>query len=381
MPSKPLASPKTRQAAEVMRIQAKFVRKRDASIVAVVKCTERFKTIGDFAFLDRVATKVDLIDLPPRPDWRSQMLVVANRLNQQTETWTMDDANSYFSEARAAGHQYKRILFVALRPGHSINPDVASYEEKKDYYEHLEKMEGRWFENLKSGLSNQSLKSWNAQNDAMFGLGNVKESIVNTWRDGFLERLPLLSSRIEKERRHAHERSVELEEELRMVDLKVVRQKMKGFLADFVHQFQALSTGESVKDINGRDVTSFKLPRLHIYDPSRYGKTFEEELRMTPFDKEMCRWLLSWEELLAVERLGAKEQHLGEELNMQYLGMASYERSLKVMEYMMIARNFDHVSDDNIRIMARGHSKHGIGTFQSNEARKQINDSFLLPAR
>ena len=366
-----------------MRIQAQFVRKRDASIVAVVKCTERFKTIGDFAFLDQVATKEDLVDLPPRLDWRSQMLVVANRLNQQTETWMrVDDANSYFSEARAAGPQYKRILFVALRPpGLSINPDMASYEQKKDYYEHLEKTEARWFEeSLKSRLSNQSLK-WNGQNDAMFGLGNVKESIVSTWRDGFLERLPMLSSRIEKERRNAQQRSLALEEELRMVDLKVLRQKMKGFLADFVHQFQALSTGESVKDINGRDVTSFKLPRLHIYDPSRYGKTFEEELRTTPIDKEMCTWLLSWEELLAVERLGAQDQHLGQELNMQYLGMASYERSLKVMEYMMIARNFDHVSDDNIRIMARGHSKHGIGTFQSNEASMQMSVFSFLHRR
>lgn len=54
------------QAQEVLRIQAKFIRSRDTSIVAVVKCTERFKTIGDFAFLDEVATKPGLSDLAPR---------------------------------------------------------------------------------------------------------------------------------------------------------------------------------------------------------------------------------------------------------------------------------------------------------------------------
>ena len=34
------------QAEEVKKIQAKFVRNPDTSIVAIVKCTERFKTIG-----------------------------------------------------------------------------------------------------------------------------------------------------------------------------------------------------------------------------------------------------------------------------------------------------------------------------------------------
>lgn len=92
----------------------------------------------------------------------------------------------------------------------------------------------------------------------------------------------------------------------------------------------------------------------------------EEEMKMTPIDKSRCGWLLTWEELLSDQRLGAQDQHLGEKLSMQYLGMASYERSLKIMEYMMIARNFDHVSDDNIRIMARGHSKYGTGAFPSN---------------
>ena len=52
--------------ADVQRIQAKFVRNTDTSIVAVVKCTERFKTIGDFTFLETVATNPELSDLPPR---------------------------------------------------------------------------------------------------------------------------------------------------------------------------------------------------------------------------------------------------------------------------------------------------------------------------
>ncbi|CAK9047172.1 unnamed protein product [Durusdinium trenchii] len=363
------------QAEEVERIQAKFVRNRNMAIVAVVKCTERFKTIADFKFLDDVATKEGLVDLPPRREWRSQVLIVANRLNQQVDTWSMQVANSYFAEAREQGNTYKGIFFVALRPPVAgvVDPDAAPYDQKKAYYEKLEVVEHQWLQGLKQAMSNKSSGvPWNPANDGMFGLANVKDSIVNTWREGFLAKLPSLSSKIEKERQHSKQRMHELEEKLRMVDLKLLRQKMKDFLADFVHRYQALATGQAVKDLQGRDVTSFKLSRMHIYDPARYGKTFEEEMKMTPIDKSRCGWLLTWEELLSDQRLGAQDQHLGEKLSMQYLGMASYERSLKIMEYMMIARNFDHVSDDNIRIMARGHSKYGTGAFPSNEVVLQI---------
>ena len=146
----------------------------------------------------------------------------------------------------------------------------------------------------------------------------------------------------------------------------ICEKKMKEFLADWVHQYQALVKGESVKDLHGRDVTTFKLSRFHSYDPACYGKTLKQEMHVTPIDKDLCPWLLSCEELLSEERIGGWDQHLGEELRMNYHGMASFERSLEVMEYMMIARDFDHVSDNNIRIMARGHGKHGTRTFPSN---------------
>ena len=146
---------------------------------------------------------------------------------------------------------------------------------------------------------------------------------------------------------------------------------MKEFLADFVHQYQALVKGEAVKDLVGKDVTTFKLDGIHMYEPSRYGKTFEEELRV-PVDKSGCPWLLTVEELLSPQQLGSPEQYLGQELNQKYLGMASYERSGKVMEYMMIARTFDHVSNDSILIMGRGLSKRGMKTFPSAEVVMQI---------
>lgn len=305
------------------------------------------------------------------------MLVVANRLNQQTQLWASEDANAYFAEAREAAQAYKGIFFVALRPPNlKINPDKGSYEDKKHYYEVLQESEKQWFEDLKRDLSNQSSRQhWKEQNDRMFGLATIKTIIVEMWREGFVSKLPLLSNKMQTERKRSKQRSEELQEKLRLVDLKFLRQKMTEFLADFVHQYQALVTGESVKDLRGKDVTTYKLDRKHSYDPARYGKTLEEEMHITPVDKDICPWLLSSEELLAPQTLGGSHQYLGEEMKKQYLGMASYERSLQIMEYMMIARNFDHVSDDNIHIMARGQGKRGTRTFSSNVAWRHLRDA------
>jgi hypothetical protein len=362
-------------AASIRTIQANYVRDPRSAVIAVVKCTERFKTVSDFAFMDAVAKDEGLGEFPPRLDWRETALVVANRVNQVSADWTVKAANDYFREARAHGGS---VFLVNLQPQRDVAS--ANFDERSAQLHRLQESEAKWWEGLKAQCASQSRsgETWDTRNDEMTGLSNVVNGITKMWRVHFVQSLPGLRQEVARRFQITKARQESLVEELASGNITVFRGRLNEFAIDLTHQYQALINGETVKDIHGRDITSFRMEHVHAYEPKKYGKTFEEELSQYSVDVALCPWLLSYDQLIAEPLLGAHDQFLGKELKMLYLGMASFERSLQVLEFQMLARSFEHVSDDSIMIAARGLSRKGARAFPAVDVVMQLATDQIL---
>jgi ribosome biogenesis GTPase A len=133
-------------------IQAEYVRDPMVFLVAVVRGQDHeMSTNTDVGVLNDVAVELNLGRHPPRPDWKSNALIVVNKVDQYItgfQGWkSVADAEAFFQNTREWNHQ---VVYVHPKANFKVEPpqDNAKYQEKRDFLQHLQEYEQQWFKRV-----------------------------------------------------------------------------------------------------------------------------------------------------------------------------------------------------------------------------------------
>jgi hypothetical protein len=143
-----------------------------------------------------------------------------------------------------------------------------------------------------------------------------------------------------------------IKDELEATDTQALRAKLMSFSLDFRRHYQTLLEGRTATDLQNKDIHG-GLSHTYSYTVAKHGKYYKDEMEMVALYKD-CPWLMSYDQLTGPEGLDREDEFW---MDQRLLGVASYRRSLQVMEFMMFHRNFSHLTDEDIlnKALSGGH--------------------------
>jgi len=377
-PSEPKAQ---RNAEQVARMAARYVRDPQNILLVVSKCKERVTSLDEIPMVDDLATndhRYPNLGLGARPDWKQSALFLVNYVNFQFDSNFMNlkQANEFFEQARrqtpggrGGGSQY---LFMSLRPTKKTDIDSMSLEESEVYYSNLAKVEKKFYDEQVQWLKTQPNLAgctWNLENEKVLGVQNAVASVQQKVRDELKNAIPRLAIKIEGLLASKRVEVKALEKQRDILDPAQSKEMVKHFVADFKDHFQRSIQGQEVRV---RSSCAYRARTSFIYSAEKFGLTFAEEYKRTPYGDKFGEWngFIPIEELESANHLGKRGQQLGDMLGRKLLGVSAFERTLRIFEYMLLARNFENVTDDDIYNAA--HKGGAASHFPSNDVVMQI---------
>lgn len=347
------ATPEFLEDAEKIKlIAAEHLRSNaDSAIVACFNCPTGMDGFTDHKFLEEVLTGDNYDSCgPKRSQWTDHALIVVNYFNQKSSNFlNMGHANAFFKAALSMDNI--NLHFVSLKPDDSVDPDNASFEERRKHLHHLEEKEQTFIKELKTKLASATHNgdTWNSQNDEILGIGGAKQKINGMWQSVVLRNLPRLIECLQKEAADVRQELQKLpDSELFSPEHNAkLRRLLNSYVVDFFKQVTLLHQGHMAKDAEGRDVTTKgDAGSSSLYTPSNLGKTFFEEVQS--FVPEGAGELLE----AASQAEASSGDMFGTQLRLQ--GQASFRRIMQVFDFVLLKklRDADGASNDDILIMA-----------------------------
>jgi len=171
---------------------------------------------------------------------------------------------------------------------------------------------------------------------------------------------------------------MEVERSLEAVNPKKAQGKVWNFCNDFKEHFQRSIQGQEVRLTTASARGKFRAPSKFTYTSEEYGHTFEYEYGLTPYgDNE--EWSIPLAELTSPQHLGNPGQQLGENLKRKLLGVSSFDRAVDTFQYMLLARPFPDIPDDDI--VNAGNAAGSVkGRFPTDEVVMQMATRHLSEA-
>jgi len=352
-----------KMANDIREIQAQYIRDPSVFLVAVVKASEEMRTNTDLKVLDEIAKEEGLGSFPPRPDWRSETLIVANKMERFAvghEGWkSITDANDFFQEAREASGE---VIFIhpkvhlkkRFNGGQVQAPlDDASFDTKQQYLQQVQEYEPQWLEDVLRELKQDSHETWNLKNQEMFGMARVVQRMSEHWKQKFAGDVPKLSAALHQRIQHLAEEDMRIQKALDATNLTNLRMNLYSFSADFREEYQTFLGGTDMDDTQNRENCN-----SNEYTVELHGRTYDDEMAEHAGNLE-CSWILTYDHLASVLKDDVFQ------LDWSMFGISSYSRSLNVMQYSMLHRNSSRYSDEQISNMAKSMG-HG-GTVPTNK--------------
>lgn len=371
-----------RNAEQVARMSARYVRDPLNILVVVSKCNERVSSLNEISMVEDLATndsKYPDLKLPKRHDWKRTALFAVNYVNQQFDTTflTLQQANEFFEAARSQSPTGSQYFFMALRPTKKTNIDTMKFEESEEYYRNLPTAELEFYRTKVNELEqnpDSAGQIWNTDNNKVLGIKCVTRALQRLVREDLTRKLPAVAGRLKDLLEDRKKKIQILKQQLETSDPAKAMEMAKDMLRDFKEHFQRSIQGQEVRSTNFQQVCRYRARAAapFLYTPEEYGSTYAEECERTPFDQDFGEWkgFISLTDLQSKEHLGTEGQQLGEILSKKLLGVSAYDRVLRIFEYMLLARNFDAVTNDEIYIA--GHKGRTESQFPANEVVMQI---------
>ncbi|KAJ1567612.1 Dynamin- protein 5A, partial [Cladochytrium tenue] len=347
-----------RHADTINKIVANYLRNPSFYVIVVVKCTESVETMMEKTLLNDLATKEEYSG-NAAPDWASRCIMVVNKCDSAfKDILTCDAANAFFAPVhkdRRYGGSHPIHYFVTMNPG-SFDRENATFESCRDFYRALEANESnyfsRWVEGVKARPGKNGRSSvWDTKNNDVLGLHKAKEGIYQLWLRAFLDSYPAVLKTIE-------DRHLKCKNELLMVETKLettpesLSKKFEAYVTKFVDQLKSVQTGKPLATtlmVNDVPLAHYDTISIHSYNdhdddgsipvfsPSKYGKTYQEDVMDNEEWGRKYKFYLSPEELESGEHLGVPNQGLGASLQTRQVAIGGVRRITKCMSYMMLA--------------------------------------------
>lgn len=366
------------EAKKVEKMVARFVRDPLNILLVVGKCLEAVTSFHEAKLVEELATDDRHLEVGRcRNNWNESTIFIMNFFNTIIGNTFTDirQANEFFELARSHGHCYR---FVSLRPTNDVSIDTMSYNASKEYYKDLPGKERKFYEeNIKKleGNPDSGGSQWNPLNNEMLGIKRAVDAMVLALNTKLFKQTGSIHIKLTERRERAISEMEVLKCRKQSLDPKEARAAVGSFLVDFQDNFQRSVQGKETrtKGLRSPNQGGDSLLRSRIqtftYEAEEFGVTFEEELEESPY---FGKWdgFLSTDDLKSPRHLGNKGQQLGDLLDKKLLPVASFRRSLNIFEYMLLAKDFDNVTNDNIynaACVAKSESN-----FPSNEVVMQI---------
>ena len=203
-------------------------------------------------------------------------------------------------------------------------------------------------------------------NDEVLGVRRALRHVKLLWTQRFLQVLPTMRESFQQRRKNARRKLKQHKSLLQSVNATAVRPLLEEYAPDFAFQFQHLVQGHRPADLEKQSVTSFQSLSRHHYPTQEHGKNFEEECASMPFESGFGGdWFIPLTELRSTDHLGNPGQVLGDNLARKLMGVSAFQRAMQVFEYMLLARDFSHFTDDEVFNMAV--NMRAANFFPSNE--------------
>lgn len=378
-------SDRQEESKKVEKMVARFVRDPLNILLVVGKCLETVTSFHEVKLVEKLATDDEYLEVGRcRNNWNESSIFIMNFFNTTIGNTFTDirQANDFFECARSHDHCYR---FVSLRPTNDVSIDTMSYDASKEYYKDLPGKEREFYdENIKKleGNPDSGGSQWNPLNYEMLGVKRAVDAMVHALNTKLGKQTSSIHMKLTERRERAVSEMEVLKCRKNSLDPKEARAAVGSFLMDFRDNFQRSAQGKETrtKGIRSTNQDSDSLLRSRIqtftYEAEEFGVTFEEELEETPY---FGKWdgFLSIGDLKSPRHLGNKGQQLGDLLDKKLLPVASFRRALNIFEYMLLAKDFDNITNDNIynaACVAKSESN-----FPSNEvvmqmAVKQLKD-------
>lgn len=355
------------KAEQVKRIVQKIARDPNYSLIAVLKCTESPETLADFEILDSALTE-NLSDSsipPPRTKWKSETLVIVNYINQYLSERSVfpnpTKAKIWLESHQKDGPRY----FVILKPNPDFVREDSSSDAIRDFLQSQSVLERQMFDDWKARISNGSFDHWDTNLDKYLTLANAQKAIEHLFVQRFKEMLPHISNTVDKLLESDKETLAKELQQLDKLDPKKYAARCRKYSEDFAEHLAALITSTMLRTSTGVDVTNYNIPDTYIFQPSRYGNTWEEELK-THSDISKWKFLIPSSELLSAEHL--QNHQLGMELDLKLVGVAFIRRAIKMTSYFIYNVPMEESSKHDI---------FNIGGYNPNKADTFPTDSVV----
>ncbi|KAI9334689.1 P-loop containing nucleoside triphosphate hydrolase protein [Zopfochytrium polystomum] len=338
----------------INKIVASYLRDPSFKVIVVVKCTESTKTMTETELLNRLATEIEHHRLPD-PTWTRRCIMVVNKCDSVFSGWAdVDRANNFFAPVLESGLKH---YFVSMNPGQfqrggyfssDFNRERATCQQIQEYYQSLEAAEETFFKGWIDRL--QPSNKWNNNNVSLIGLKKAKAGIQQLWTSAFVETYPELIASLE-------ERIIVCENELRAIDRKLTRVDSKSlqsafrkYVIEFLREIKGIQQGQPLTStlmVNSVSVAQYDTTTIYnyenpddysipIYDPSRFGKTYKEDVEHFEREGKKYKFYLSPDQLASIDHLGDPDQGLGKSLSMKQVAIHGVRRLSKCLSYMMI---------------------------------------------
>jgi len=321
---------------DIVKVAGEFLLQPHTFILGMTKATEALETNAELKYLKGICEKYGV-------DMRERVLILVNKVDQQTTTWRGMRDRAQLRKLFFPGFAFPHF-YITLNPeGKEL--DEMEAKEKQEYFSKLDEMEENFF-----GQFLEHVVDSEEETKDHFLLKNARACMERKLSEFFFRGLGPIIEKLEDTKKRLTSRINMIERELEECTNgsspeEIMDKKLRKSVKDFLEQIIGLVEVRSVIDKNHANITSYDQQVHHKYDPERYGKSAFEEMAIG--DRFKWDFVLPKDELIS--RLSKRpNQFLLSQLEEKQIGRATFIRLKKLLELFILEKNFTHYTNSAI---------------------------------